>query len=253
MPRQTVTRRRSDSSLAEREPAETAEQAEPDKGTRRARNQTRSSRVAEQAKASAGVGGGWGNYGKAREAAKKTTFNTENQFKVEDDEPILIKFLQDTPFDTYYQHWVQRGKGKKRSWTCPGEDDCPLCFIKHPVRFLALFNVVEIDGAKHTGKYWTVGPQAGDQIEEFANSKRHSPINADDLYFEVIRKEADYGYKYTLNPLRATDLEDEEVVSPTEEASFLGSLYESDRTTIEPVDYEGLEEVAAEVVAKGDS
>jgi hypothetical protein len=249
MPRSTVTRRRAEATEAVEAEEQQEELATEEKGTRSSRKGTRSSRVAETAKA--GAGAGWGAYAKAKEVAKSKGFNSEDQLKVEDD-PILIKFMDDGPFESYYQHWVQRGKGKKRSWTCPGEDDCPLCAIGHPVRCLTLFNVLEIDGSKHSRKFWVCGKNAGDQIEDKAKSKRYSPINDDDLYFEVTRKEADFGYKYTLNPVRESELDDEEVATEEELDAFLLSLFESGPSTVDPVDYEGLEECADEVVKKGD-
>jgi hypothetical protein len=253
MARAMVTRRRGTSTpLPDDERAAAVEEtteAEEDT-TPKTRRSSRSSRVAEQAKA--GAGGGWGAYGKVKEAAKKSSFNSEDQLKIEDEEPHLIKFVEDSPFESYYQHWVQRGKGKKRSWTCPGEDTCPLCSLGHPVRCLTLFNVIEIDGDKHSNKFWVCGKNAGDQVEEMALSKRYSPINDDDLYFEVKRKEAEFGFKYTLNPLRESELDDVEVVSDEELDAFLKNLFESGPNTVEPVDMAGLEECADEVVKKGD-
>jgi predicted DNA-binding WGR domain protein len=251
MARAMVTRRRAETEVPKAHEESEAEERSEETTTRSARKGTRSSRVAEKAKVNAGAGAGWGAYGKAKAQTKAKSFNSDDQLKVED-EPILVKFLEPHPFDTYFQHWVQRGKGKKRSWTCPDEESCPLCAMEHPVRNLALFNVVLIDGATHTLKYWQAGKNAGDQIEEFANSKRYSPIDDDDLYFEVIRKEADFGYKYTLNPLRASELEDEEVVSDEEYDDFIKRLFVSNSSTIDPVDYEGLEECADELVRKGD-
>ena len=53
-----------------------------------------------------------------------TEFPTDFRFS---EEPQLIKFLQDRPFATYQQHWIDRPKGKK-SFVCMG-DGCPLCEI----------------------------------------------------------------------------------------------------------------------------
>lgn len=247
MPRSMVTRRRS--SQAEENPELEGTHADTDAGdtTPKARRESRSSRVAK----SAGNGAGWGAYTKAKETAKKSSFNSEDQLKVEDD-PVLIKFVEDGPFESYYQHWVQRPKGKKRSWTCPGEDDCPLCSLGQAVRCLTLFNVIEITEKAHTRKFWVCGKNAGDQVEEMAMSKRHSPINDDTLYFEVTRKEADFGYKYTLNPLRESELEEGEVVSAEEVEGFLEALFESGPNTVDPVDQAGLAEVADEIVKRGD-
>ena len=46
----------------------------------------------------------------ALEDAKNSEFPTDFRFA---DEPQLIKFLQDHPFATYEQHWIERPKGKK--------------------------------------------------------------------------------------------------------------------------------------------
>lgn len=253
MARAMVTRRRAATEDVPDEQAQADAQAKQEAEEDRnptTRKAPRSSRAAVKAVV-AGTGGGWGAYTKAKETAKKSSFNSEDQLKVEDD-PILIKFVQDSPFESYYQHWVQRGKGKKRSWTCPGEDNCALCDIGHAVRCLTLFNVIEIVGAKHTNKFWVCGKNAGDQVEAAALSKRWSPINDDDLYFEVERKEAEFGFKYTLTPLRASELEPEEVVPDEEIQTFLGSLFESGPSTVDPVDQGGIAECVAEIVKQGD-
>ena len=85
-----------------------------------------------------------------------------------------------------------------------------------------------------------------------ALSKRHSPINDETLYFEVIRKEAEFGFKYTLKPLRESELEEAEVVSDEEIDSFLKDLFTSGPATVDPVDQAGLGECADEIVKKGD-
>jgi hypothetical protein len=250
MARSMVTRRRAEQTEDVPDTqAQEEEAAEVEATTPRRERQARSSR-ADVVKAAAGNGAGWGAYSKAKETAKKSSFNSEDQLKVEDD-PVLIKFLEDQPFESYYQHWVQRGKGKKRSWTCPGEDDCVLCDLGHAVRCLTLFNVIEIADGKHTPKFWVCGKNAGDQVEEMALSKRYSPINDDDLYFEVVRKEADFGYKYTLNPVRESELDDAEVVSDEELDSALGALFTSGPNTVDPVDRAGLAECADEIVKAG--
>jgi hypothetical protein len=84
MARSTVTRRKAPVEVGkatptttnETEPVEETLDAE-EKTTRSERKSSRSSRVRENAVASAG--GGWSAYSKAKEVAKKTSFNSEDQ------------------------------------------------------------------------------------------------------------------------------------------------------------------------------
>jgi hypothetical protein len=244
MARQMVTRR---GKANETEPAEKVldEETTPREG----RRGSRSSRVAETAKATAGSG--WGAYAKAKQNQKKKQF-FDGRFNVEADTEYLIRFLEDGPIDTYYQHFVPRAKGKKRSGTCPGETVCDPCGLDDFPRLLAVFNIAVYNDkdAKWEQKYWEAAKVAED-IEDFANGKmRVEALNADGQYFIVSKEEANYGYTYDLAPISGSTLKDDELLNFAIEEEFLENLFTTD--VIDKVDAQWLKEVAEELVAKGD-
>lgn len=141
--------------------------------------------------------GGWDAF--RDERAKSSGFS--GMLKVTKKE-VVVKFLQDGPFAVYRQHW---GGGK--SHTCI-EQNCPMCAAGYETRYIALFNVVELESGEN--KYWAAGPQAAKAVQALAEGQRYSPIDREDLYFSLQRKELDNGFKeYSITPVKERDLEDD--------------------------------------------
>lgn len=57
---------------------------------------------------------------------------------------MLIKFLDEEPSLTYYEHWLNELDGKT-SFVCLG-DDCPLCEIGDDPRYRVCFDVIDLSG-----------------------------------------------------------------------------------------------------------
>lgn len=184
------------------------EPADQPRGQRSSRETSVSTRRGATRGGSTRISKGWEAVRKHKEESSSYASN----FKVSDEE-VLVKFLDDAPFVTYYQHWLQELDGKK-SFVCSGAD-CPLCEIGDEPRFLAAFNVADLRDGEPEVKVWEASPQPAGEIQEMAKNARFKPINRDDLYFAVSRKKGKNGFwSYTLVPVKDRDLEDDWDIEP---------------------------------------
>lgn len=117
---------------------------------------------------------GWG----AAEAVKHADSPFAQRLRVTED-PIVIKFLEDEPYASYRQHWIERA-GQK-SFTCIADIDpkgCPLCDagLRPSTRFA--FNVVLLSNdSEPSVKSYEVGPRVIDQLKNFHNDPRQGPLS----------------------------------------------------------------------------
>ena len=145
---------------------------------------------------------GWG----AAEAllnVETTEFPTDFKFS---EEPQLVKFLQDRPFATYEQHWIERPKGKK-SFVCMGEG-CPLCeILGDKPRGKFAFNVLVLSGEETKVQVLTAPPSLARQIKKAHDDERKGPIDKE--FWEISRLGTGPQTQYTLNYVRGRDLAEE--------------------------------------------
>ena len=145
---------------------------------------------------------GWG----AAEAllnVETTEFPTDFKFS---EEPQLVKFLQDRPFATYEQHWIERPKGKK-SFVCLG-DGCPLCeILGDKPRGKFAFNVLVLSGEETKVQVLTAPPSLARQIKKAHDDERKGPIDKE--FWEISRLGTGPQTQYTLNYVRGRDLAEE--------------------------------------------
>jgi hypothetical protein len=174
-------------------------------------------------RAKAQAKGGWDTV----ETNRASRFSNPGQIKVKDKE-ILLKFLEEEPFASYGQHWVGQ-----RSYTCGMNADyqkCPLCAVGNPCRYIALFNIVEMDSGEN--RFWEVGPEATKTLMEFNEESRTSPLNKDGLYFAAKRFKKDNGfYGFKIERVKEDELEDEFELEPLEDDELdeaLDNLFTSD-------------------------
>ena len=130
-------------------------------------------------------------------------FPTDFRFS---EEPQLVKFLQDRPFATYEQHWIERPKGKK-SFVCLG-DGCPLCeILGDKPRGKFAFNVLVLSGDEPTVQVMTAPPSLARQIKKAHDDERKGPLDKE--FWEVSRLGTGPQTQYTLNYVRGRDLAEE--------------------------------------------
>lgn len=162
------------------------------------------------------------------------------QFKVPDDgEEVVIAFLQDSPFASFFQHWVKIEKGQRKPYKCLETDDCPLCARGDRPKSQDWFNVAVIVNAEESDKgvelphialwYGTADPT--EKIKDRADNKRYSPINRDGLYFAVSKRAGKNGFNtYSVDPVKEEELSDwgVEPLSDVARKELLENMYTAD-------------------------
>jgi hypothetical protein len=130
-------------------------------------------------------------------------FPTDFKFS---DEPQLVKFLEDQPFASYEQHWIERPKGKK-SFVCIG-DACPLCdVLGDKPRGKFSFNVLVLSGDVQGVQILTAPPSLARQIKKAHDDERKGPLSKE--FWEISRLGTGPTTQYTLNFVRGRDLAEE--------------------------------------------
>lgn len=151
-----------------------------------------------------------------------------DRFTVPDDgTEVLIKFLEEKPFTSFFQHWIPTDVGK-RPFACLVKD-CPLCNRGDRAKSVDYLNVIEIaDDNQHSLKLWMASPDPSAAIKEKMASKRSSPINREDLYFLVSKRAGSNGVpSYTVDVIKAADLGEvgKVALTPAEVASYDGKVW----------------------------
>jgi hypothetical protein len=120
------------------------------------------------------VRGGWN----AVEDVKNSDSPFAQRLKVSED-PIIIKFLNDEPYASWRQHWIER-QGQK-SFVCIGDIDssgCPLCDAGSRPSVRIAFNVaLLVPGEDPILKSYEVGPRVIDQLKNFHTDPRTGPLS----------------------------------------------------------------------------
>lgn len=150
------------------------------------------------------------------------------RFTVPDDgTEVLIKFLEERPFTSFYQHWIQTDAGK-RPFACLGIDPntkrsiCPLCDRSDKAKSVDYLNVLVLypDGQNEL-KLWMASPDPAAAIAEKKASKRSSPLNREDLYFAVSKRAGKNGVPtYTVEAVKEGDLAEDWGVKPVSAAEI---------------------------------
>jgi hypothetical protein len=115
---------------------------------------------------------GWG----AVEQAKTADSPFAQRLRVAE-EPTIIKFVEDEPYATFRQHWLER-QGQK-SFTCIADiEDCPLCKAGNRPATRFAFNVVLLSpDTEPLLKSYEVGPRVIDQLKNFHTDPRQGPLS----------------------------------------------------------------------------
>jgi len=168
---------------------------------------------------------GWG----AADQVKNADSPFAQRLKVSE-EPIIIKFLEDEPFASYRQHWLERS-GQK-SFTCIADIDergCPLCDMGNRPSTRFAFNVALLSDGEPSIKSYEVGPRVIDQLKNFHTDPRQGPLTKH--YWAVSRTGKGTTSATNHQMVKERDLEDEWNVQPISEAemrSLMKSIYSPD-------------------------
>ena|SRR5579862_1358481 len=176
------------------------------------------------------VKGGWARRQRPRSANANQLGKDDRLDVPGDGEEVLIKFLDDEPFASYFVHWIMTDNGR-RPYTCAGFDTCPLCARGDRAKSQDMLNVITISADEPKLVVWQASADPAEAIEDMANGKRTSPINKPGLYFAVSKKKGSNGFfSYTLLPVKDSDLEEEWGAKPLSEqqiADFNKKKYDS--------------------------
>lgn len=183
--------------------------------------------------------GGWGAWREKRAALS----NFGEEFKVDYKRRYLIRFLDDEPYATFGQHWLDdMPKGEKKSYICLGAD-CPLCDIlgadsETKAKPLARFNVVEFVEEKRDGKslmvpkhkFWEIGPGVAQILEDYSDDPQMSPLS--DFYWQVSKSKTSKKSPttYQISAVKERDLWDDwgaEELTEEEWNDFLDKRFDS--------------------------
>ena len=117
---------------------------------------------------------GWGNVDQVRSADSPFA----QRLKI-DQEPVLVKFLEDDPYTSYRQHWINERQGQK-SFTCISDmhaKGCPLCDAGHRPSARFAFNVAMLsEDGDPVIKSYEVGPRDIDTLKNFHTDSRQGPL-----------------------------------------------------------------------------
>lgn len=158
--------------------------------------------------------------------AKKTQDQSSDyaaNFKTDVDEKYLIRFLDDEPYASYRQHWLERSG--KRSFVCPEDPDddstprCPLCDAGDKPRAQYAFNIVLLEeDQKPRTLSWDVGIKLKQKFERLHKDPKIGPLN--NPYFEVCRTGKGGTSDTAVVPVKERDLWDDFGVEPFTEREF---------------------------------
>lgn len=117
---------------------------------------------------------GWGQ----AEQVKQADSPYAQRLKVEE-QPVIVKFLEDEPYTSFRMHWVER-QGQK-SFTCLSgihAQGCPLCDAGHRASARFAFNVALITGDSDAiVRSYEVGPRVIDSLKNFHQDPRQGPLS----------------------------------------------------------------------------
>lgn len=113
----------------------------------------------------------------AAEATKSADSPFAQRLQLSDD-PVVVKFLEDSPYASFRQHWLKNKEGQK-SFTCIKDIDpkgCPLCDAGDRPASRYSFNVIMLDAEEPLLRSYDVGVKAIDALKQFHQDPRQGPL-----------------------------------------------------------------------------
>jgi len=189
------------------------------------------------------VQAGWGAASAFLKPKKDSMYPTDFRFS---EQAQLVRFMEDTPFAVYEQHWVDRTEGK-RSFVCLG-DECPLCTIagdKPRPKFA--FNIVVLSDGEPNVQILTAPPSFARQLQAANDDPRRGPLTK--YYWAITRTGSGNTTQYMLDRVRPTDLADEWELDSDAVEAFVSTAEMNDASVIYVSPREDLLELARNLVS----
>jgi hypothetical protein len=207
---------------------DTADEAVEEKGRRYSDDDELDDDVkALKARASKVIQRGWGSAEKVKSADSPYAQN----LKLTEAEQ-LIKFLEDDPYVSFRQHWINDRPGQK-SFVCISDlddDGCPLCDagVRASSRFA--FNVALLNpGEEPLLRSYEFGSRVIDQLKTFHQNPKTGPLTKH--YWAISRTGKKSSTQVSHQVVKERDLEEEWEIDPLTEdqlASLRKQAYTSD-------------------------
>lgn len=188
------------------------------------------------------VQSGWGA---AKDALTKKDGDYPTDFKFTEQAQV-VRFLENEPFSVYYQHWLERPKGK-RSFVCLGEDGCPLCdMLGDKPRAKLAFNILTVSDEKPTVQILTAAPTLARQLQTAHEDTRRGPLTRH--YWALARIGTGNQTTFSLERVKASDLADDWDIDPNKVEELTASAEKHDTSAIYISPKSELVEVAKELL-----
>lgn len=200
-----------------------------------------------QATASKVIRRGWA----AADEQKNANSAFAQRFKP-DQEQVVVKFLEDDPYTSYRQHWIDR-PGQK-SFTCTAQmhpKGCPLCDTGDRPSSKYCFNVAILSPSEDpVVRSYEVGTRVIDSLKNFHQDPKMGPLSK---HYWAISKTGQKQSTQTNHQLvKATDLVEDWEIDPLTEAQIAALKKQCyDYSIVSIPSYKQLQEVAAEELGRG--
>lgn len=175
------------------------------------------------------IGSGWSS---DRRTPQIKSGDRIKRFSVDEGEEILVHIMEDVPFVSYWQHWIN-----KKPYTCL-IDNCPLCNIGDTPKPVECFNIAKMGENGPEILAWQMSAEPTKKVKARAENKRTAPLNRLDLYFAISKKKASNGFfEYAVDPVKAEELKDEwgfEALTEEVLADLAKDAYTADIAQVQP-------------------
>lgn len=194
---------------------------------------------------------GWG----AADKVKDDTSSYASRLKATTT-PVLIKFLEESPYVSFAQHFLRNREGQK-TFVCLAKEDpkgCPLCNAGDRAAMRACFNValIDEDGGEPTLKSLDASAAVMEMIKNYHNEPKTGPINKN--YWAWSKASDKQTANMVLNMVKERDIPedwgDAHAITSEEDADLRKRLYDASIVTLPTRKL--LLDVAAEDLLAGD-
>lgn len=186
---------------------------------------------------------GWGNADQVMSSGSPFAQNLKLS-----PEAVLVKFLEDDPYTSYRQHWLDGRQGQK-SFTCISEmnnSGCPLCDAGDRPSARFAFNVVMLaEDMDPTVKSYELGPRDIDTLKNLHQDPRQGPLPKH--YWAISRTGKGSTSQRAHQMVRERDMQEEWNIEPLTEAQITSLMKNAYDAGIVPIpSRKTLADIAAE-------
>lgn len=177
------------------------------------------------------VRGGWKNANKQKAASSPFP-----QRLSPDSDGVVVKFLEDGPYTSYRQHWINEIQQGTKSFVCLDgmtTESCPLCDGGSRASSQFHFNVAEVFKNQEAElKTYNVGVTVYDQLSDHHTDPRQGPLEKH--YWVIKRSKNGNKWTTTLFMQRKEELEEQGYTVPSDEDLEKLTLWTEDEVRISP-------------------